>query len=1494
MFPKLYNFFTPRGIFFCLLSCCLFLVLTSFNIDDLSNNEIETYSDDDCDLTLTVENKGDCPLYLYEWLSTGDVFETIIQAGDSYSVETEEDAMWRVTNGDFNNLVYDENIIATFCPEETWVTYPVYCNPPMTSWNFDCESEEKVEIVGEGIINDVPHTLTFANSSNIYKTVVEVVYKGGNPGPQIVVFDNDGNPFSAYREEVPGSSSNVWVYRATMPGSASASIYNTTNQNKAQSMVAYLFRENVASSEQSGVFTYLSGHNNIETLTFDIPAATETRDIKVAVPISELTDDGRYLLLKASAGGVNTQQFVYGPSSTLGCCLDILELTLNDVPAGATQVTLEIDTRHNQNGQTVNGQSYVLAGAVEVTGECIDVCEVELTINNNGECHLEIYEWLPTGDVYIADLEAGQSYTVTTHEGAMWRVNNGDWNNLVFDESYTVNGCNNQTWNLNPTYCDPCINLGGDSDNDGVCDNDDCQPNNPNVPATVGSSCDDNNPCTDNDVYVTECNCEGTLKEPKLTIVNNGNCPVELYHWVPTGDIYTTNINANGSYTVDTYDGAMWRVKYGNWGSLVFDESYTVTGCNDQTWTVTADYCVPSNCTITSPGSINLTCLDDTSPNFTGYPTIDCDNGGTCQRAAGYHELDYQIFDNSTTIDWSFGQGWQIGGGCTPSCGLAPNAFIDFTNMYYNYDRRLTSPVFDACCMDYVQIDYCIRSDLYTSEGAPTQYLDVQYKIGNGNWETLNTYESVNGQTNDFNEDDVIIPGAAGNTLRIRFRVRGPGGNFTLGGWGVDRLRVEGNSSGCSAPISANDFNITYDDASSGTCPEVITRTWTATPIVNTGTGVLTTTQTISIIDQTAPDVMNVPANVTIECDQTAPINPPSFMDACDNDLDIVFAENIQAGLCDDNTTLVRTWTATDDCGNARTATQLVTRIDTTNPVLQAAPANMAAECDEVPAPANLTATDNCDNNVLVTFNENRINGTCDDNYTLERIWIATDNCGNTVQETQTINVADQTPPVFANLPDVTLECSDNLTPPNPVVSDNCDIDVTVILNDEFRTNLSCTDNYTLTRVWTATDNCGNQSTYTQVATIEDTTNPSISAPADDTVLCDDVPAPATVGANDNCDNDVTVTFAEVRTDGNCPNNYILTRTWTATDNCGNTSSDSQVLTVIDATGPEILDIPASMTVECDAFQPAPTLQINDNCDANATITLSEEMQLGVCTDNYTVIRTWTATDACGNITTAIQVVTVTDTTSPELAGIPADATVECSAIPAPASPTASDNCDNDVLIEFAEQTIQTSNGSCTDNSYTITRIWKATDNCGNVDIQQQVITVEDTTDPILIGVPVNETVECDAVPNPATPTATDNCDDDVTIDFVEVRTDGSCDDTYTLTRTWTAIDNCGNADVQVQIITIQDTTDPELIGVPGNVTVECDLVPAPATPEAIDNCDDDVTIDFVEVRTDGSCDDTYTLTRTWTATDNCGRTDIQVQVIQVQDTTDPNIYDIP
>src|SRR5260221_8022240 len=61
---------------------------------------------------------------------------------------------------------------------------------------------------------------------------------------------------------------------------------------------------------------------------------------------------------------------------------------------------------------------------------------------------------------------------------------------------------------------------------------------------------------------------------------------------------------------------------------------------------------------------------------------------------------------------------------------------------------------------------------------------------------------------------------------------------------------------------------------------------------------------------------------------------------------------------------------------------------------------------------------------------------------------------------------------------------------------------------------------------------------------------------------------------------------------------------------------------------------------------------------------------------SYSVTRTWTALDACGNSSTASQTINVEDHTAPVIAALPPTSTIECAPAPASAPATASDACD--------------------------------------------------------------------------------------------------------------------------------------------------------------------------------------------------------------------------
>ncbi|MBN1447337.1 MAG: PKD domain-containing protein, partial [Bacteroidetes bacterium] len=126
---------------------------------------------------------------------------------------------------------------------------------------------------------------------------------------------------------------------------------------------------------------------------------------------------------------------------------------------------------------------------------------------------------------------------------------------------------------------------------------------------------------------------------------------------------------------------------------------------------------------------------------------------------------------------------------------------------------------------------------------------------------------------------------------------------------------------------------------------------------------------------------------------------------------------------------------------------------------------------------------------------------------------------------------------------------------------------------------------FTLTLTITETTFPFCTSTCSLVVNVQDIEPPTITCAADTTIEC---PAPGTLPfttptAIDNCDPNPTVTVTNtVTTPGSCPNEYSVTRTWTATDIYNNSASCSQTIYVVDTTPPTIATNASNKTVECD------------------------------------------------------------------------------------------------------------------------------------------------------------------------------------------------------------------------------------------------------------------------------------------------------------------------
>ncbi|MGZ5530052.1 MAG: Ig-like domain-containing protein, partial [Limisphaerales bacterium] len=284
--------------------------------------------------------------------------------------------------------------------------------------------------------------------------------------------------------------------------------------------------------------------------------------------------------------------------------------------------------------------------------------------------------------------------------------------------------------------------------------------------------------------------------------------------------------------------------------------------------------------------------------------------------------------------------------------------------------------------------------------------------------------------------------------------------------------------------------------------------------------------------------------------------------------------------------------------------------------------------------------------------------------------------------------------------------------------------------------------------------------------------------------------------------------LADSNSTSNCINRFTITRTYIATDACGNSSSKSQTITINGTTPPTITAFPADSTVSCASAVPGANdslVTATNACGGNSGVIISHNADVittSNCLSRFTVSRTYVATDACGNSVSKIQTITVNNVTAPTITGFPADATYACSSSVPGANDSlvsATDTCGGaSVTITHAADVITSSN--CV-NHYTITRTYRATDACGNSASKNQTIVVNDNQAPT-ISCPSPVTVSLPSqIPAPDTSmvTASDNCSVPQKT-FVNDRysTNGYV---VTITRTYAASDDCGNSSTCSQTI---------------------------------------------------------------------------------------------
>ena len=587
----------------------------------------------------------------------------------------------------------------------------------------------------------------------------------------------------------------------------------------------------------------------------------------------------------------------------------------------------------------------------------------------------------------------------------------------------------------------------------------------------------------------------------------------------------------------------------------------------------------------------------------------------------------------------------------------------------------------------------------------------------------------------------------------------------------------------------------------------VISGTTTITLTSDDGNGNTSTcTFDVDLLDATAPTI-TCPGNQTEIADASCEVSLPDYTalatttDNCDPSPTVSQSPAPGTTLSGAGTIQTITITSTDATGNSASCTFDVTVVDGTAPTI-VCPGDMVEAADascEVLLPdytGFATTTDNCDASPVVT--QSPVPGTTiSGSGTVQIVTLtSTDAAGNSVSCTFNVTVVDGIEPIVTCPADITLECDQDNSPATAGTAtavDNCDASPVITFSDAI-TPGACPQESMITRTWTATDIDGNSASCDQVITIVDTQAPVITCPADITLECDQDNSPVGAGsatAVDNCDPAVVITFSDAAAPGACPQESVITRTWTATDACGNSSNCVQTITVVDTQAP-VITCSGDMSFNndpgtCGATAPAiGTATAVDNCDPAVAITNDAP---GTFPLGATIV-TWTATDACGNFATCMQTITVTDNEDPVTPTL-ADITAECTATAT--FPTTTDNCSGTITGTTTDPLTYTGEGTYTIN-------WTFDDGNGNSIVVPQNVVIDDVTDP---AVPTLNALTGNCSVVATAPTTTDNCAGTVT---------GTTTDplTYivagTYTINWTFDDGNGNSITVPQTVTVNNS----------------------------------------------------------------------------------------
>lgn len=343
------------------------------------------------------------------------------------------------------------------------------------------------------------------------------------------------------------------------------------------------------------------------------------------------------------------------------------------------------------------------------------------------------------------------------------------------------------------------------------------------------------------------------------------------------------------------------------------------------------------------------------------------------------------------------------------------------------------------------------------------------------------------------------------------------------------------------------------------------------------------------------------------------------------------------------------TLTVTTDDGQASSCDAIVVISDTVSP--EAVCENLTISLQETGtveiAPELIGAASN-DACGIGSMNLSENTFGCDDLGDHDIVLKVTDKNGNTAECFSVVSVVDEVGPSITCLDQEVFlnengQGSISLEDVIGTPTDACGVAGSTI----DRTDFSCADQGEQTVTVSVTDNSGNESSCTALVKVKNDSGSQISCPADQVVSCGQSLDAVDLGeavASDNCGTP-TLAFTDSEEAESCSESTILTRTWRSSVDGVETASCTQQIEIQADNTPPSISCPESITIACNADD-TPSIEptVSDDCSAIPDLSYEDET-LGDEEDlAYTVERTWTATDACGNVSNCVQQINKTAT----------------------------------------------------------------------------------------------------------------------------------------------------------------------------------------------------------------------------------------------------------